>query len=257
MSGDLKFTVVQPYPEDDGAVTTPAGGGWTPGTFSFKVSVLYYDDDETDIDNFGVNRGTVAAWENISVASGDKVVIPVKIDTTRSFKFVVCFQSGATYNVSSAGNKAKDGFVTFTQSSATEYEITVISNALPPRTITFGASATTLEFSSPAYMSFSGRQMHVTDAYGNVIQKSLQNIDRSLETIDIVYSSVLSIPSSGLNTLHQWRKKQVYLKLENTSGATSPLLPVCGVIGTMSQIDTRTQNEQETLSFIVDKEGVT
>ena len=88
------------------------------------------------------------------------------------------------------------------------------------------------------------------------MHQSFTDPERSIEMVIISYSSDLSIPSGGLATLHEWRKSQVYLKLEDTSGATSPLLPVLGVIGRMSQLSTRTQNDTETIDFMVDSEEV-
>jgi len=254
---DVKFTVAQPYPEDNGAVTTPAGGTWSANTFSFKVSVVY-DADETDIDNFGVDRAAVLAWNgNVigAVAANDKVVIPVTLDTSRAFKFVVCYQIAATYDVTSHNARINDAEVTFTQSSASEYILTLAS-AATATAITFGTAAATLEFSAPAPMGMQGREMHTRSAFGKAIQQSFADPERSLDIVTIEYNPMLSIPTGGLATLHQWRKDQVYLKLENTSGATSPLLPVSGTIGAMSQLDTRTQNEVETITFIVDAEEV-
>lgn len=251
---DVKFTVAQPAPGDNGAVTTPAGGTWAANTFSFKVSALYAS-SESDVDNFGVNRAQVVAWEAIVVAANDKVVIPVTLTTGRAFKFVVCYQVAATYNVANAGVRIDDASVSYTQTSATEYTITITSGAAST-TVTFGAAAATLELSAPATMSAETREMHTRGAFGASVQQSFADPLRSLESVTISYSATLSIPTGGLAQLHQWRRDQVYLKLENTSGATSPLLPVNGVIGSMSQIDNRTQNETETITVIVDAEGV-
>jgi len=251
---DLKLTVAQIAPEQNGAITLATGGGWSAGTFSFKVAAVY--DGVTDIDNFGVIRTSVTNWENISVTAASKVVIPIKIETSRAFKFEVCFQSGATYDPSTPGTRIAAAYRTYTQAEATEYTITLTANSSSPGTLTFGVLPSSMSLSAPVTLSWEPRQMSIRDAFGNTTQITYM-ADRLIDKIIASYSTTQSIKTTDFATLLKWFKKQVYLKVEDTSGATAPLFPVLGVITSMTQITTRTNNEYETIIFDIDKEEVT
>ena len=70
---ELTVSVQQSYPSA-GAVTSPVGGSWPGGTYSFKVAAVYWTKDALEIDH-GVIRINVPAWAGHVVAANDKVTI--------------------------------------------------------------------------------------------------------------------------------------------------------------------------------------
>ena len=251
---DIKFTVDQTYPEDNGAITTPTGGGgggWAVGTYSFKV-VAWYSSDETEVDNAGVDRGVVAAWENIAITAGDKVIIPVSIDTTRHFEFAVYFQIAASYD--ETANGADVTTVNVSQTSATEWELTLENDATAVNLI-LESSAAEVELSPPATIEATFRQPFSRSYTGSLIKESFLD-DRVVDSIIINANAYLSI-GTNLSVLQRWMKDQVYLKIEDSNtGTTSYFDAVYGTIGSLSAFNTRTENEVIQIFIPVDAEDI-
>lgn len=250
---DVKFTVDQQAPAADGAVSTPATGSWTGATYSFKV-MARYNSDATDVDNFGVDRDTVGVWNEIIVAGSDSVVIPVTLDTKRDFTFQVIRQTAAAYVEGNAGALINDAELSFTQTSATIYTITLDSGASSAN-LTIGDNANTLEFSAPAtpevvYRNPSGRAYQ-----GQLIRRDFIDSDRIIDQISILADSFLSITVTGQATLQRWLKNHVYTKLTFPSGASSFFTDVHGFIQSLSYYDTRTDKDKHQIIFDVDAES--
>ena len=70
---ELTISVQQSY-LSAGTITSPVGGSWPAGTYSFKV-VAWYTNGEALEDNAGVIRTNVAAWAGHVVAANDQVII--------------------------------------------------------------------------------------------------------------------------------------------------------------------------------------
>jgi len=249
---DVTFTVDQQAPADDGAITTPATGTWAAATYSFLV-LARYDDDTTDVDNYGADRTTPAAWENIVVAANDTVIIPVTLDTVRAFTFVVLRQTAATYDPSAAGAIIDNAELTVTQSAASTYSISIDSGATSAN-LTIGAAANTLSFSPPATPDVIYRDPNGRNYQGKLLRKSFID-DRIIEQLSITANAFLSV-GTGLTTLQRWLKNHVYCKLEFPSGATSYFDDTHGFLKTIGAYDTRTDKENYQIVFDVDAESV-
>lgn len=70
---EFTITVQQSYPSA-GAVTSPTGGAWPAGIFSFKVAAVYWSSDTLESDH-GVIRTNVANWAGHPVTANDNVTI--------------------------------------------------------------------------------------------------------------------------------------------------------------------------------------
>jgi hypothetical protein len=252
---DVKFTVSQTAPTDNGAITTPTGGSWGASTYNFKV-VAWYADDETQVDNAGVDRGVIAAWESIVVAANDSVVIPVAVDTTRAFTFAVYWQGGASFDETLNAARIDDGEITLSQTSATEWTLTVDSEATSVNLI-LGAAAAELELSPPAPISAIFRDAFNRAYTGELVKESFLD-SRVLESLTIDANTVLAISGNGtLEMLQRWMKDQVRLKIEDThASSTSYFTEMYGVIGNISQFATRTDLATTQIFCPIDSEVV-
>ena len=92
---ELTFTTNQSYPSAD-SITTPVGGSWPVGNYSFKV-VAWYWDNENQEDNAGVIRSNVPGWANIAVAANDKVIITWKESERPPDHYSVYYIDNATW----------------------------------------------------------------------------------------------------------------------------------------------------------------
>lgn len=249
---DAKLTVANEAPTSNGAVTTPTGGSWSVGTYSFKVMAKYSDNNH--IDNYGVTRGTVAAWNNISVAAGDSVVIPITLDTARQHDIVVVYQAGASFNDGAAAVVINSSEVAVTQTAYDEYTITIDSGSVSDN-LTVGASANTVEFSPPTTFKATYRQPSQRAIDGTIIKQDYID-SRILDTLVIDANPYLSVGTS-LPTLQRWFRDQVYLKIEDTnSDTTSYFSAAYGTISMINAYNTRTDQPVMQFIFVIDDEDV-
>ena len=251
---DVKLTVDQQAPASNGAVSTPIDGSWAPATYSFKVMARYAD-DATDIDNFGVDRATVAAWDNITVANNDLVVIPVTLDTRRPFTFQVIRQTAGAYVEGNAGALIHDAELTVTQSAVDTYEITLDSGTSGAN-LDINDSANLLEFSPPTTPGVVYRDKTGRAYQGDKITRSFLDA-RSVEQMIITGDANLATDTTGKITLQRWKLNTVYLKLEFPDAAATSLYQTFhGMIQNLSWYSQRTPDETIQIIFDVDQETI-
>lgn len=102
---ELTLSVQQSFPEA-GSVSSPVGGSWPAGTFSFKVAAWHFD-TESSQDQAGLIRTNVPAWEGIVVAGSDKVVVNWDSANTIPDHYNVYYIENATYNNGTGGTVFK------------------------------------------------------------------------------------------------------------------------------------------------------
>lgn len=234
-----------------GPVTTPNTGGWPISTTSLKI-MAYYKGDTTLIDNYGVDRTTVANWNNITTAEDDAIVVPVFFDTTRVFTFVIIKQNLSSYNEAISGDIIDSGEITVTQLTATTYSIN-INDDTTSESITIGEDPNIVEYSAPAYVDTEKRQP-VTRAYdGSGVSVSYLD-DRITETATITGNNTVSDDNLTMTTIQRWMRDRVYIMVE--SDATSYFNWLKGFIQNYSQYTSRITTQNFNILIQVDEEDV-
>lgn len=251
---DVTLTVVQEAPSQDGAPSTPNTGAWPISTTSLKI-MAYYKGDTTLIDNYGVDRTTVSNWNNITTAEDDAIVVPVTIDTTRAFSFVVVFQNLSTYNEAVSGTIIDNSELTITQLTATTWSIS-INDDTADGSITIGDDPNKVEFSPPTTMSFVERPATTRDYRGKGLDIGYLD-DRLIDTAIVTGNNTVSDDSTTLQTIQRWQRDRVYIKAEETKAdVVSYINWVKGFINDFTQSSSVITTKNFNISILVDEEDV-
>ena len=92
---EITISVSQFFPSA-GAVTSPTGGSWPAGTYSFKVVARYWT-DSLEEDDAGVIRTNVTAWAGHAVTLNDKVTVTWTAATMPPENYEVYYIENATW----------------------------------------------------------------------------------------------------------------------------------------------------------------
>ncbi len=106
-SASMTLSVWNSYAGQDGAPTTPAGGSWVAGQYSYLL-LAQLAAEVTSLDTAGWPTSVWAVWQNVAVTDSDKVTLawtwPSGLPRPNHWRLL--WQVGATYTLGSAGTLA-------------------------------------------------------------------------------------------------------------------------------------------------------
>lgn len=152
---ELTVKVQQSFPAEGAAPTTPTGGSWPAGTYSFKVVAWYFLNNEGNQDDAGFIRTGVPAWEGVVVASNDSVVMTWIAAKRVPDHYSVYYIENATWDSTAGG--AEEGAVgrKIAQVNGDLLTATITARAISTGTVT-GATSTTVLIDSAATFQTDG-----------------------------------------------------------------------------------------------------
>jgi len=202
----LTLTVTNDSPNGAGTVQTPADGTWGSKTISIRV-VAWYSALETDVDNAGIRRTTVAAWDNITVAANDSLLFAFAHSDPPPDHYSFYYQVATSWD--SANSAAKCTAVIET-ASLTQSTCAVADDD-DTATITFGATANSVTI-NPVYDLPPAVRENTLRAYNGALVKADYADTRLLDSLDIIFNVTASaVAQAGLMRLMRWIKNSVRL----------------------------------------------
>jgi hypothetical protein len=208
----LTATVYNLYPTYSSAVTSPAGGSWGAKTISVRL-VAWYTLDETDVDSAGINRNSVASWNNITVSASDYVTFTAILPLQHYNHLAFYYQVGASWDSANAATKCT---ATIQQTSSTSVTVTVLNDD-DTATVTFGATANSISINMIEHIQPIFRENTVRAFDGSLVKKSYVT-EQAIDSLDLTLT-MASLSASEIKTLSNWIKDSTKLKMsEDLSG---------------------------------------
>jgi hypothetical protein len=195
-------------------VSTPVGGSWAAKAHISCRLVAWYTPLETDEDNAGVDRTTIAAWNDFATASNDKITFAGTLPAAQWDHLAFYYQEATTWNSANACTKCT---ATFQQTSITEVNVTVLDDD-DTATITFGATPKSFAIDNIAEITPAVRKNTLRAYDGTLIKKDYVS--------DLLYESLTltltmgSLTAANVKHLLDWIKDSVRVSMvESLSGS--------------------------------------
>jgi len=197
----LTLTITNDSPTGAGTVLTPTGGAWASKTISLRV-VAWYRSSESNIDDAGINRGTVAAWNNITVGASDSIQLAFTHAARAPHHYSFYYQEAATWD---SANAAKKCTAVITPASPTQ-SLCEVANDDDTATVTFGAAPSGISLSPITGFEPMSRT-NTLRAYNNSLVKKDYVDERLLDAIVIAYPvTALGAAQDAIIRLTRWQK---------------------------------------------------